>query len=33
MSRLVSELNAPFTESAKPEAAIKTNLGGLGYGR
>lgn len=33
MARLVSELNAQFAESAKLEAAIRTNLGGLGYGR
>ena len=30
--RLVSELNSPFAESAKLEAAIKANLEGLGYG-
>jgi hypothetical protein len=30
--RLVSELNSQFAESAKLEAAIKTNLEGLGYG-
>ncbi len=28
--RLVAELHAQFAESAKLEAAIKTNLGGLG---
>jgi type I restriction enzyme M protein len=32
MSRLVSELNTQFAESAKLEDAIKTNLAGLGYG-
>jgi type I restriction enzyme M protein len=32
MSRLSAELNSQFTESAKLEKAIKTNLGGLGYG-
>ena len=32
MQRLVSELNSQFAESAKLEAAIKTNLKGLGYG-
>lgn len=32
MSRLVAELNGQFAESAKLEAAIKANLGGLGYG-
>jgi type I restriction enzyme M protein len=32
MARLVAELNEQFTESAKLEAAIKANLGGLGYG-
>jgi type I restriction enzyme M protein len=32
MPRLVAELNGQFAESAKLEQAIKTNLGGLGYG-
>lgn len=32
MSRLVAELNAQFTESAKLEQAIQANLWGLGYG-
>ncbi len=32
MARLVAELNGQFAESAKLEAAIKANLGGLGYG-
>ena len=32
MQRLVSELNAQFSESAKLEKAIKANLKGLGYG-
>ncbi len=32
MSRLVADLNAQFAESSKIEKAIKTNLGGLGYG-
>lgn len=32
MARLVTELNGQFAESAKLEAAIKANLGGLGYG-
>jgi type I restriction enzyme M protein len=32
MGRLVAELNGQFAESAKLEAAIKANLGGLGYG-
>ena len=31
MPRLVAELNAQFAESAKLEAAIRTNLKGLGY--
>ncbi|MCB1234691.1 MAG: N-6 DNA methylase [Verrucomicrobiae bacterium] len=31
MPRLVAELNAQFTESAKLEKAIKANLKGLGY--
>jgi len=31
MSRLVAELHAQFTESAKLEQAIKANLKGLGY--
>jgi type I restriction enzyme M protein len=31
MARLVAELNGQFAESAKLEAAIKVNLGGLGY--
>jgi type I restriction enzyme M protein len=31
MARLTSELNGQFAESAKLEAAIKANLGGLGY--
>ena len=31
MPRLVAELHAQFTESAKLEQAIKANLGGLGY--
>ena len=33
MTRLVSELNSQFAESARLEAAIKANLDGLGYGR
>lgn len=33
MTRLVSELNAQFAESAKLEVAIRANLGGLGYAR
>jgi type I restriction enzyme M protein len=33
MQKLVSELTAQFTESAKLEQAIKANLEGLGYGR
>jgi type I restriction enzyme M protein len=32
MPRLVAELHAQFTESAKLEQAIKANLRGLGYG-
>jgi type I restriction enzyme M protein len=32
MPRLVAELHAQFTESAKLEKAIKANLKGLGYG-
>jgi len=32
MTRLVVDLNREFVESAKLEKAIKTNLGGLGYG-
>ena len=32
MERLVAELNEQFKESARLEAAIKENLGGLGYG-
>jgi type I restriction enzyme M protein len=32
MPRLVAELNAQFAESVKLEAAIRTNLNGLGYG-
>lgn len=32
MTRLVTELNQQFTESAKLEKAIKANLKGLGYG-
>jgi len=32
MPRLVAELNAQFTESAKLEQAIKKNLRGLGFG-
>lgn len=32
MTRLVTELNTQFTESAKLEKAIKANLKGLGYG-
>ena len=32
MKRLVAELNQQFAESAKLEAAIKTNLQGLGFG-
>ncbi len=32
MPRLVAELHAQFTESAKLEQAIKANLSGLGYG-
>ncbi len=32
MTRLVTELNQQFTESAKLEQAIKANLKGLGYG-
>jgi type I restriction enzyme M protein len=32
MQRLVSELNSQFTESAKLEAAIRSNLKGVGYG-
>lgn len=32
MARLTAELNGQFAESAKLEAAIKANLGGLGYG-
>lgn len=32
MQRLTSELNGQFAESAKLEAAIKSNLEGLGYG-
>lgn len=32
MARLVADLNEQFAESAKLEAAIKANLGGLGYG-
>jgi type I restriction enzyme M protein len=32
MSRLVTELNAHFTESAKLEEVIRANLKGLGYG-
>ena len=32
MKRLVGELNQQFAESAKLEAAIKTNLQGLGFG-
>jgi type I restriction enzyme M protein len=31
MPRLVAELHAQFAESAKLEAAIRTNLKGLGY--
>ena len=31
MPRLVAELHAQFTESAKLEQAIKANLKGLGY--
>jgi type I restriction enzyme M protein len=30
--RLVAELHAQFTESAKREQAIKANRRGLGYG-
>jgi type I restriction enzyme M protein len=33
MTRLVSELNAQFVESAKLEQAIKANLSGVGYGQ
>jgi type I restriction enzyme M protein len=33
MQKLVTELNAQFTESAKLEQAIKANLGCLGYGK
>jgi type I restriction enzyme M protein len=33
MTRLVSELNAQFAQSAELEQAIKANLAGLGYGR
>ena len=32
MARLVAELSGQFVESAKMEAAIKVNLGRLGYG-
>ena len=32
MPRLVAELDAQFSESAKLEQAIKANLRGLGYG-
>jgi type I restriction enzyme M protein len=32
MARLVNELNTQFAESAKLEAAIKANLGAIGYG-
>ena len=32
MTRLVTELNSQFAESAKLEQAIKANLAGLGYG-
>ena len=32
MPRLVAELHAQLTESAKLEHAIKANLRGLGYG-
>ena len=32
MPRLIAELNAQFTESARLEQAIKANLKGLGYG-
>jgi type I restriction enzyme M protein len=32
MKRLVGELNEQFAESAKLEAAIRSNLEGLGYG-
>jgi type I restriction enzyme M protein len=32
MTRLVTELNAQFSESAKLEQAIKANLASLGYG-
>ena len=32
MQRLVSELNSQFAESAKLEAAIRSNLKGVGYG-
>jgi type I restriction enzyme M protein len=31
MTRLVAELDAQFTESAKLESAIRANLKGLGY--
>jgi type I restriction enzyme M protein len=31
--RLVAELNEQFAESAELEAAIKSNLEGMGYGR
>ena len=31
MPRLVAELHAQFSESAKLEAAIRSNLKGLGY--
>jgi len=32
MPRLVGEMGAQFSESAKLEQAIKANLRGLGYG-
>ncbi|PYJ23824.1 MAG: N-6 DNA methylase [Verrucomicrobia bacterium] len=32
MTRLVNELNAQFSESAKLQESIKSNLAGLGYG-
>lgn len=32
MRRLVGELNEQFAESRKLEKAIRSNLGGLGYG-
>ena len=32
ITRLVTELNAQFSESAKLEGAIKSNLAAIGYG-